>query len=607
MRTLWGLTLLLTLCMLWGQEALPPVNLTLRVTDADGKPIAGAQVGGALIDYRRLLVLPATEPFWQATDANGVCTLRWADAHEPALREVWHGERRGILHLLVSASGYGAHVLELTYPAPSECTVVLKPAQPLEIELYPAQSPPDDFGATPPLRAPQPLLEIWGRPLGELTLTCEAPLYQRTQQGEQYERMPSLRWGLCPGFGIERLTPTRYRVWLPADAQPPLMLLVNRPDWLWGYLAAIDSETLAQRRLALNLPRGGDLIVRVDISQYTGGTPFERSLIIGREDAESQSVYALHTVTLDKPTQEVRLQNLAPSSEWRLTLQLYARPNYYRAQRKFRILPQETRTVQVRYEPFNPERYKGTRPLTLRLMTREGKPAANHPLEVSLYIPDYGRSISVARGRTDAQGRLRLQNLYELPTPPDNPRDAPRYYVNQPGEYESLGEFTLVRGDGQQEIVLTERLQVGDLAPDIEMVDLRTGQTRRLSEFRGRFVLLDFWATWCMPCHRALESLHSAWTQLEPAARERLQIVLLSIDERQAGVLDFLKRRGWDALGEPMWAGAGGWSAPAAQAFRIQSIPRQILIDPEGRIVQLDVREPIEAILQSLSAGQASP
>lgn len=62
MRTLWGLTLFLTLCMLWGQEALPPVNLTLRVTDADGKPIAGAQVGGALIDYRRLLVLPATEP-----------------------------------------------------------------------------------------------------------------------------------------------------------------------------------------------------------------------------------------------------------------------------------------------------------------------------------------------------------------------------------------------------------------------------------------------------------------------------------------------------------------------------------------------------------------
>lgn len=600
MRGLWGLVILLSLPLLWGQEPLPPALLTLRVVDSEGKPIAGARVGGLLVDHRQLLVLPATQPFWQSTDAEGVCSVRWAAAHEPALREVWYGERRGIVYLLVGAPGYRAHLLAITHPAPAEHTIALAPAQPLEVELYPVHAPPDDFGTAPVLNKPLPLLELWGRPPGELSVTSPTPLYQETHLGDRYERLPTLVFGLMPNFGVERLTPTRYRVWLPADVQPPLALLINRPDWLWGYLAFIDADALARRRLALDLPRSGELVVRVDISQYPVSDSRERVLILGRADAEEARIYALRTVFLDQPVQEIRLENLAPSSEWQLRLALYAPQNNYSAQRKFRIRPAETRTLQLRYEPFDPDRYKGNRQLTLRFIERDGSPVANHPLQVVLYLPGYEQSITVAQGRTDAQGRLRLQNLYELPQPPQTPSIAPRYFVYSQGDYPSLAEFILVRGDGQQEIVVQPRLQEGDLAPDIEMTDLRTGQTRRLSEFRGRFVLLDFWATWCTPCHRALEQLHQAWTQLEPAQRERLQIILVSIDEQARGVLGFLQQRGWDALGEVMWAGKGGWMAPAAQAFRIDSIPRQILIDPSGRIAVLEVRKPIGALLQEL-------
>lgn len=600
MRGLWGLVILLSVPLLWGQEPLPPATFTLRVVDSDGKPIAGARVGGLLLDYRRLLVIPATEPSWQTTDADGVCVVRWATAHEPALREVWYGERRGVVYLLVGASGYQAHVLQITYPAPSEYTVALNPAQPLEVELYPIHAPPDDFGTAPALSKPQPLLELWGRPIGELCVTSSAPLYRETQLGDRYERFPTLVFGLMPNFGVERLTSTRYRVWLPANAQPPLALLINRPDWLWGYLAFVNADALARRRLALDLPRSGELVVRVDISQYPVSDSRERVLLLGRADAEEMRIYALHTVFLDQPVQEIRLENLAPSSEWQLRLALYAPQNNYSTQRKFRIMPAETRTLQLRYEPFDPNRYKGNRQLTLRLIERDGSPLANHPLRVILYLSDYDKSITVAQGRTDAQGRLQLQNLYELPQQPETPSIAPRYLVYSQGEYRSLAEFILVRGDGQQEIVVQPRLQEGDLAPDIAMTDLRTGQMRRLSEFRGRFVLLDFWATWCTPCHRALEQLHQAWMQLEPAQRERLQIILVSIDEQARGVLEFLQKRGWDTLGEVMWAGKGGWMAPAAQAFQIDSIPRQILIDPNGRITVLEVRKPIEALLQEL-------
>ncbi|MCS7191046.1 MAG: thioredoxin-like domain-containing protein, partial [Fimbriimonadales bacterium] len=418
----------------------------------------------------------------------------------------------------------------------------------------------------------------------------------------EYEKFFTLdrEWYLMPGFGMERLAPTRYRVWLPLNVQPPLALIVNRPDWLWGYIATIDAEALQQRRLVLNLPRGGNLTVHVDISQFEGRRGIDRVLMIWRDDATMHGVYAFRVVALDQPKQVIQLTNLAPSREWKVGVRLYARANSYSTQRKFRILPQETRTLSFRYEPFDPSRYKGTREVSLRLMRRDGKPAAHQPLRVELYVEEYGRSIPIAQGKTDAQGRFRLRNLYELPTAPDDPSDAPRYFVRQSDEYEGIGEFILVRGDGQREIVLMEPLRNGDLAPDIEMIDLRTGQTRRLSEFRGRYVLLDFWATWCQPCHRALEQLHDAVKRMEPALRERLQIVLLSIDDRPNGVLDFLKRRGWDTLGEPMWAGEGGWDARPAQIYRVKSIPRQILIDPDGRIAVLDTHESIETLLDAL-------
>lgn len=601
------LSVLLAIGLLWGihaQDELPPAQFNLRVVDSAGKPIPNAQVGALLLDHRRLAIAPATEPFWQSTDAAGTCVLRWHHAHEPAVREVWYGERSGSVRILVSAAGYQACAIDIGYPAPTDYTVTLAPAQPLEITLYPAQTPPDDFGTNPPLRELTPMMEHYYKPLGELVVVTRAPLFQKVNFHESDRQTPDLYLGLCVGFGIERLSATRYRAWLPLEVEAPLVLCIQRPDWLQGYLARIEEAALQTRRVALDLPSAGHLKLQVDLSQYPNWETSERIVLIGREDYRSMGAYWAQTVPINSPVQEFTIANLAPSKDWQALIQLYTRQAPYLGAEAFRILPQEMRTVRIRYEPFDPNRYKGTRAITLRLMKRNGKPAANMPIRVEMYIPKYNRTVSVARDSTDAQGRLRLQNLYELPNSPQGSKEVPRYYVYVEDEYEPIGGFELVRGDGKREIVIMERLSVGDRAPDVELIDLRTGKARRLSEFRGRYVLLDFWATWCLPCHRALEKLRKEWDTLDPAQREPIQVVLVSIDDAKTGVLEFLKQRGWDTLGALMWAGAGGWNSSVADAFDINSIPCYILIDPEGRVAMLNIQEPLEAVLEIIKEAR---
>lgn len=609
MRAFWGLAVSALMWAAWGQDALPPASVTLRIVDAAGEPVAGAQVGAILHDWRRLLLLPVSEPFWQSSDSSGVCTLRWNPAHELALREVIHGERRGILSLLVSAPNYQPCLLELTYPTPSEHTVVLRPARAIEVELRAPQPPPEDFGAAIPLREPKPLVELMGQPLGDCVVFSSVPLYHLASEALQYDwRGPRVQWRLMPGFGIERLTPTRYRIYLPSDVRPPLGLLINRPDWLWGYLATIDAQSLAQGQLTLDLPSSGALVARVNASQYPQLDSTRCRLSIIHTHPEISTPLILYSLPIDAPTKEVRLENLAPSSQWEIELWLFSRGNYYREQRRVRILPQETRTVTLRYTPYDLNRYKGNRRVVLRMLRRDGTPASNVPLQVRLHLPQYAQSIQVARGSTDAQGRLELKNLYELSAPAET-RQEPHYIVSKLGDWQSIAEFTLTRDDGQQEILIVEPVRVGDSVSDVEFTDLRTGATRRLAEFQGQFVLLDFWATWCQPCHRALEELHREWQNLTPEQRERIKVVLVSIDDTRAGVLEFLKQRGWDTIGEPLWV--PGWSAPAAMAFTVSSIPRQIIIDPQGRVAVLEAREPLAAILNMLednrSTGELEP
>jgi peroxiredoxin len=123
---------------------------------------------------------------------------------------------------------------------------------------------------------------------------------------------------------------------------------------------------------------------------------------------------------------------------------------------------------------------------------------------------------------------------------------------------------------------------VGKPAPSVEATDVE-GKVVRLSDLRGKYVLVDFWATWCTPNIVELPRLEAAYKKYHGAG---LEIVSISLDETRSAVVDSVKARNipWAQLHN---ATAG---VDLVDAFGVASIPATYLIDPQGTIVRLDLR-----------------
>ena len=124
--------------------------------------------------------------------------------------------------------------------------------------------------------------------------------------------------------------------------------------------------------------------------------------------------------------------------------------------------------------------------------------------------------------------------------------------------------------------------KVGKPAPSFASEDI-AGKTVRLEAYRGKYVLIDFWATWCAPCIAELPRLQAAYRTYHDAG---FDIIGISLDESKTAVVDFAKARN---IPWPQLHNASG-SADLVEGFGVSSIPATYLIDPAGTIIRLDVR-----------------
>lgn len=122
-------------------------------------------------------------------------------------------------------------------------------------------------------------------------------------------------------------------------------------------------------------------------------------------------------------------------------------------------------------------------------------------------------------------------------------------------------------------------IQIGSEIPDFQFTDF-SGKKRRLSEFRGKYVLLDFWAAWCPPCRRELPYQKVAYSRFQSRGFE---ILGMNNDPDPSLIKDSLKRLGIT------WPQATLASIHELEVrYRIHLFPTSLLLGPDGKVLLLD-------------------
>jgi peroxiredoxin len=125
-------------------------------------------------------------------------------------------------------------------------------------------------------------------------------------------------------------------------------------------------------------------------------------------------------------------------------------------------------------------------------------------------------------------------------------------------------------------------LQVGDRAPDFD-VETLDGQKLTLADFRGRYILLDFWASWCAPCLAEMPGLLAIHERFEQD--DRFVLVGISLDDKPGDASAVVKARKLSWL-----HGFAGPDSPVVTTYGATAIPATFLIGPDGKIIARDLR-----------------
>lgn len=134
----------------------------------------------------------------------------------------------------------------------------------------------------------------------------------------------------------------------------------------------------------------------------------------------------------------------------------------------------------------------------------------------------------------------------------------------------------------------------GSISPTFDFENYKGGRTK-LEDFKGKYVYIDVWATWCGPCIAEIPSLN----KLEEKYHDKnITFVSMSIDKIKD--IEKWKKMVKDRnLGGVQVFADNDWNSKFIQDFKVTSIPRFILIDPNGKIVKADAARPSNSDLQN--------
>lgn len=122
-----------------------------------------------------------------------------------------------------------------------------------------------------------------------------------------------------------------------------------------------------------------------------------------------------------------------------------------------------------------------------------------------------------------------------------------------------------------------KNVAIGRTAPDFSIPNTK-GQSIQLSDYRGDYILLDFWASWCAPCRKEMPDLLSIYHQYRDKG---FKVIAISVDKDRKR---WMKAITDDQLDWINLSNCAGWDNKS-KSYGIKSIPQNFLIDPDGVII----------------------
>jgi peroxiredoxin len=137
--------------------------------------------------------------------------------------------------------------------------------------------------------------------------------------------------------------------------------------------------------------------------------------------------------------------------------------------------------------------------------------------------------------------------------------------------------------DAQNSQSQNSNITIGQEAPDFTLPDV-DGKPVSLSSFRGKYVLVDFWASWCGPCRQENPNIVATYNQFKD---KNFTILGVSLDQDKKAWLKAINDDGltWKQISDLKF-----WNSEAATLYQVQAIPFNVLVDPQGKVIAKELR-----------------